>query len=163
MLEIPFLEFKQVFRSQCSGGNCREGGRGMAKRRYTWNECVSHGVIVGVKHNERWIKSKKTTKKHGIWNMGKGGECSKGVSGDVIVNPCAFYSPSLFIFSPRKRAPCCSHQLELHVHLRFPFTLSPSPPFPTSRDLNTRLNFQQYFLVSVLFVFRVISSWTSNF
>ena len=25
LLEIPFLEFKRVFRSQCSGGNCGEG------------------------------------------------------------------------------------------------------------------------------------------
>ena len=25
MLEIPFLEFKRIFRSQCSGGNCGEG------------------------------------------------------------------------------------------------------------------------------------------
>ena len=30
-LEIPFLEFKRVFRSQCSGGNCLEGEKGNGK------------------------------------------------------------------------------------------------------------------------------------
>ena len=35
LLEIPFLEFKRIFRYQCSGGNCTGGEMGM--RRCTWS------------------------------------------------------------------------------------------------------------------------------
>ena len=50
--EIPFLELKRVFRSQCSGENRWRVRRGMGRRRYTWKEC---GVIVGVKHREHVV------------------------------------------------------------------------------------------------------------
>ena len=37
LVEIPFLESKWVFRSQCSGGNRWRVGRGMGGRRNAWN------------------------------------------------------------------------------------------------------------------------------
>ena len=36
-----------------------KGRGGMGKRRYTWKEFVSHGVVVGVKHRKRVCAERK--------------------------------------------------------------------------------------------------------
>ena len=73
------------------------------------------------------------------------------------VNPFTSISSSLFNFSPRKRAPCFSHLLELHVYLRFPIHPLPFPTIP-STGLRfeysfkfQKCNFQQYFSCVVIF------------
>ena len=41
--EIPYLESKRVFRSQCSGWNHWRVGRGMGRRRNAWNSIACEG------------------------------------------------------------------------------------------------------------------------
>ena len=66
------------------------------------------------------------------------------------------YLSSLFIFSPRKRAPCCSHLLELQVFLRFPIYPLPFPTIPSTALRSEypfkfqKWNFQQYRLFFVI-------------
>ena len=36
-----------------------KGTGGMGKRRYTWKECASRGIVVGVKHRKRICAGRK--------------------------------------------------------------------------------------------------------
>ena len=50
-----------------------KGRGGMGKRRYTCKECVSHGVVLGVKHRERVCAVRKGIIKYSrefqFWNL----------------------------------------------------------------------------------------------
>ena len=84
----------------------------------------------------------------------------------VCFVPCAFLFTArqsipfhilfiIFIFTPRKRAPCFSHLLELHVYLLFPIHLLPFPTIPSTALRSEypfkfqKWNFLQYSLVFV--------------